>query len=211
MSEETQKERLEQQLAERALSIRTRIDVLEEEIATTPAAILSKITANPYVGLGAMVTAGLAVGLIFGGRKTRRSRAESPHRKLLDEYIDAIGEEIARDVARGRGPREAVQETLRRVAPVILYAPQKGDKQADRSVFREIGWFALQSALGFAIKMAGDMLLAGVQVGASRAMQDQRDEGGQTSNGMRKDEGEPRGERHVSGDGASGPPGTTTE
>ncbi len=156
---------LERQLTEKRESIDRRIDVLEDEIVSTPAAIRSSLAKHPVVGVAGAVAAGLAVGLLFGVRKKRSSRVAPLHQRLVEQYIDAVGDEVRRKTRRGKNMAEAVRESLRDRTPLIVYAPRLADgAQESRGFISQLGDIALKTALGFTIKTAIDFITASLNV-----------------------------------------------
>lgn len=156
---------LERQLADRKESIERRIDTLEDEIVSTPAAIKSSLTKHPLVGIGGAIAAGLAVGLIFGVRKKRSSNVAPFHQRLVEQYIDAVGDEVRRKTRRGKNPAEAVRESLRDRSPVIIYAPSVKEREGDSSgFFSQLSDIALKTTLAFAVKSAVDFLTASLNL-----------------------------------------------
>lgn len=155
---------LERELVERRESIERRIDVLEDEIASTPTAITSAIARHPLVGIAGAIAAGLAISLLLSVRR-RRSRGASVHQELVEKYIDYIGDDVKRKTRRGKSAAEAVRESLRDRAPVIFYSPTVGETaQPRRGIFRQIGDVALTTALGFVVKTAVDFATASLNV-----------------------------------------------
>lgn len=156
---------LERQLADKKVSIDRRIDVLEDEIVSTPAAIKSSLARHPVVGIAGAVAAGVAVGLLFSVRKKRSSQVAPFHQRLVEQYIDAVGDEVRRKTKRGKSAVDAVRESLRDRTPVIVYAPRITEHEVEeRGFFSQVGDIALKTALGFAVKTAIDFFTASLNV-----------------------------------------------
>lgn len=166
MAQDTEnRSELERQLNERRDSIERRIDVLEEEIVSTPAAIKSALAKHPVVGVAGAIAAGVAVGLLFGIRRKRSARVVPFHQRLVEQYIDAVGEDVRRKSRRGKSTAEAVRESLRDRTPLIVYAPRITEGvDEDRGFFRQFGDIALKTALGFAVKTAVDFFTASLNL-----------------------------------------------
>lgn len=169
MTQEASKHELELQLAAQKGAIKQRIDALEGELASTPAAIKSRIAENPWIGVAAVAAAGALVGL-FIARARKKSGMDSVHQQLVEQYIDAVGEDVRRRIKRGKEPAEAVRTALEKRTPVIIYAPQSREEKEPRGFFREFGDLALKTALGFVVKSAIDLFTASFSVEKLQAM-----------------------------------------
>lgn len=165
MEKETSKSSIERQLASKEAQIKLRIDGLENEIVSTPAAIKAAIRKNPWLGVGAAVAAGTVVGLVFGGRR-KKSAVPPAHQALIESYIDAVAQEVRKGVRRGKDPEKVIRTTLHDRAPVIVYAPESVERvsRKSRGFMREVGDLTLKTALGFAVKTAIDFFTARLNV-----------------------------------------------
>lgn len=163
MEQVTNKARVEQELAAKHDQIKRRIDDLEGEIVTTPAAIASWIKENPFIGVGAAVAAGALIGLIFGGRKKKRSMLPPAHQALVEGYIDAVTAEVRKGLKRGEDPEDIVRDSLQGKTPVIIYAPHE-EKREPKGFFRQLGDLTMKTALGFAVKTALDFFSATIDM-----------------------------------------------
>lgn len=165
MEKETNKAIIERQLASKKEQILQRIDGLENEIVSTPAAVRAAIRKNPWVGVGAAVAVGAVVGIIFGGRR-KKSELPPAHQALVEGYINAVADEVRKGVRRGKDPDEVVRKSLHDRAPVIIYAPDTDDRVESKqsSFLRQVGDLTLKTALGFAVKTAIDFFTASLNV-----------------------------------------------
>lgn len=165
MEKETNKSSLERRLASKEAQIKQRIDGLESEIVSTPAAVRAAIRKNPWLGVGAAVAAGAVVGLIFGGRK-KNSAVAPAHQALIEGYISAVADEVRKGVRRGKDPEEVVRKTLKDRSPIIVYAPEKVERvgREPKGFLREVGDLTMKTALGFAVKTALDFFTASLNV-----------------------------------------------
>ncbi len=165
MEKETSKSRIERQLASKEEQIKLRIDGLENEIVSTPAALKAAIRKNPWLGIGAAVATGTLVGLIFGGRK-KGSSVPPAHHALIEGYINAVAGEVRRGVRRGKDPEDVVRKILHDRTPVVVYAPERVERAgSERTGFlREVGDLTLKTALGFAVKTAIDFFTASLNL-----------------------------------------------
>ena len=168
MTHEASKNELEAQLAAQKGAIRQRLDALEGELASTPAAIRSRIAESPWIGIAAVAAVGAVVGLMIS--RSRRRRIDSAHEHLVEQYIDAVGDDVRRRIKRGREPEEAVRSALEKRTPVIFYSPPAKEDKKHRSFFREFGDLALKTALGFVVKSAVDLFTASFSVEKLQAM-----------------------------------------
>lgn len=193
MADDTSRSELQRQLADRRESIDRRIDVLEDEIVSAPEAIKSSLAKHPVVGLTGAIAAGVAVGLIFGARKKHKSRTAPFHQRLVEQYIDAVGDDVRRRTRRGKDAAEAVRESLRDRAPVIVYSPRTSEPGGDElGFFGRIGDIALKTALGFVVKSAIDFFTASINVKELQQML------------ALEEQEERRASRSATGDGAAG-------
>lgn len=171
MEKETSKTTLERRLAVTEEQIKRRIDGLENEIVSTPAAIRDAIRKNPWVGVGAAVAAGAVVGVIFG-RKRKKSSVPPAHQALIEGYISAVADDVRRGIKRGKDPEDVVRKSLHEKTPVIVYTPNDVTARASQQVgmMRQVADLALKTALGFAVKTAIDFLTASLDVKKLQSM-----------------------------------------
>jgi hypothetical protein len=166
MDQEYNRSSIQRQLDAKEQQIKDRIDVLEDELVSMPAAIKSAIIKNPLLGVGAAIAAGVLVGLVFTRRKKKATAVAPAHQALVEGYIAALATEVRKAVRRGKDPEEAVRKSLRGRTPVIIYAPnaESPDRVQSRGALRDVGDLVLKTALGFAVKEAIDMITAGLNV-----------------------------------------------
>lgn len=166
MDQEYNRSSIQRQLDAKEQQIKDRIDVLEDELVSMPAAIKSAIMKNPLLGVGAAIAAGVLVGLMFTRRKKKSKTIAPAHQALVEGYIAALATEVRKAVRRGKDPEEAVRKSLRGRTPVIIYAPnaETADRVESRGALREMADLALKTALGFAVKEAVDMITASLNV-----------------------------------------------
>lgn len=165
MDKETNRASIERRLASTEEQIKRRIDGLESEIVSTPAAVRAAIRKNPWLGVGAAIAAGAVVGLIVGGRK-KKSAVPPAHQALVTGYVDAVADEVRKGVRRGKDPEEVVRKSLQDRTPVIIYAPETPEARAAEQAgfLRQLGDLTLKTALGFAVKTAIDFFTASLNV-----------------------------------------------
>jgi len=166
MDKEYNRSSIQRQLDAKEQQIKDRIDVLEDELISMPAAIKSAIMKNPLLGVGAAIAAGVFVGLVFTRRKKKARTIAPAHQALVEGYIAALATEVRKAVRRGKDPEEAVRKSLRGRTPVIIYAPnaETPDRVESRGALREMGDLVLKTALGFAVKEGVDMITASLNV-----------------------------------------------
>jgi ElaB/YqjD/DUF883 family membrane-anchored ribosome-binding protein len=143
-SSESTRADVEARLRETAEAMSDRFASLQEEVSTTGTSVRDWVARNPLKSVGGMLAAGLAVGALFGGRRSRRSEQA----ELLDQYVDALRAEVDEAMAEGASPGQAVEEALRGRAPLVVY--REGD--ADREQARSGGGF-VGSSLGFLARL----------------------------------------------------------
>jgi hypothetical protein len=166
MDKEYNRSSIQRQLDAKEQQIKDRIDVLEDELISMPAAIKSAIVKNPLLGVGAAIAAGVFVGLVFTRRKKKARTIAPAHQALVEGYIAALATEVRKAVRRGKDPEEAVRKSLRGRTPVIIYTPnaETPDRVESRGALREMGDLVLKTALGFAVKEGVDMITASLNV-----------------------------------------------
>lgn len=141
MPDSSTKADVEARLHGTTAAIRDRIDAIEEEITTTGSALRRYLREHPLASVGGALVVGWLVGrLIGGGRKRRLSRA---HRQLVENYIEAMRDEVRTSVADGAEVGEAVQEAFHNRAPLIVY----GDTDRGSGFFRQAIELSLSAAV----------------------------------------------------------------
>lgn len=147
MSSESSREKVEAQLRETADAMSDRFSSLEDEISSSSTELRDWIVQNPWKSIGGMLVTGVAVGALFGGQQSRRSR----HADLLNQYTEALRAEVDEAVASGKSPGEALEEALRNQAPLVVYE-QSQEGESDRGLFRQAIGFMLHTAFREAIR-----------------------------------------------------------
>lgn len=105
-------------------AIQDRLDAIRGEIMSTGDSLRQVLRDHPLASVGGSLLAGALIGwLVAGVGKQRLSRA---HRALLDQYIEALRDEVRAAVADGEEVGAAVQEALRNRAPLVVYANDDG-------------------------------------------------------------------------------------
>lgn len=161
------KEQVRAQLEAKSEEINLRLDAIQNEVVTTGQSIRDAIFSHPLISVGGSIAAGLLVGLLVGGSKKgtgKRQKASGPegvHKALIDEYINAIAEEVKRSARFGTKADDAVRKALRDRVPVIFYdAGQAREEQAKSGLLSDTFELAYKTALGFAVKMGIDFITA---------------------------------------------------
>ena len=162
MDSKPTKSDVEARLRDTAEAMSNRLESLQEEVTSTGTDVQTWVRENPLKSVGGMLAAGLAVGLLFGGRRRRRRRR---HQKLIDQYLDALSSEIEEATAAGEEPEKALQKSLRDRVPLVVYT---GD--ADRS--RQPGF--VRSILGEGLEA---VLRTGLTIVAQDLLESALDDG----------------------------------
>lgn len=198
MEQEVNRSSIQQELAAKEEQIKRRIDDLEDELVSTPAAIKSAITKHPLIGVGAAIAVGVVVSLMFRGRKKGNSLIAPVQQRLVEEYIEDISNDVRRSVKRGKDPEEAIRRSLRRRGPVILYSPaaRSSSEGEDKGVTRRTFDIAMKSVLALAAKTSVDFLISRMNVNALQEKLARRGEGPSAGTGATHPHG---------GDGAANP------
>lgn len=162
MDSETTKADVEARLRETAEDMSERIASLQDEISTSGASIRDWMVQNPWKSVGGMLAAGLAVGWLFGGRRSQRRRA---HDELVEGYIDALRDEISDSVAAGEDPGQALERALRDRVPLVILS-EDGRRQSGvvRNFLGEGIEIVLRTGLSLFARDALEAALADVNV-----------------------------------------------
>lgn len=112
-------------------AIQHRLDAIQDEVATTGAALREYLRRHPLTGVGGSLLAGLLIGWLLSGRR----RLNRTHRRLLRHYVDALRDEVRDAVAGGTEVGEAVQDALRHRAPLIVYSEDEASPGFLRQAF----------------------------------------------------------------------------
>jgi len=123
MDSESKKADVEAQLNETAEAMSGRLASIQEEVESTGVSVRNWVANNPLKSVGGMLAAGLAVGVLFGGGRSRRRRR---HQQLVEEYLEALRSEVETAVDRGEEPGPALQKALRDRVPMIVYSEDNG-------------------------------------------------------------------------------------
>ncbi|MFQ5570160.1 MAG: hypothetical protein ACE5G0_10835 [Rhodothermales bacterium] len=153
------KEEVEQQLQSKAGQIEQRLAALQEEVVTVGPSIKKAVFGHPLVSLGGALLAGLAVGLLFGGKKKRPKKAFGAghsHKALVDHYVEAIMEEARHRVAGGEDVSQAVREALDERVPLIVY--EVPEAQHRQGILRQVLGLVLRQVVPLGIQMGMDYL-----------------------------------------------------
>lgn len=118
MDSKPNKSEVEAKLHQTADAMSSRMASLREEVATTGTSVRDWVVANPVKSVGGMLAAGLAVGMLFGGSRRKRRRA---HARLIDQYVDALSDELDDARRRGDEPGKALEKALRDRVPLVVY------------------------------------------------------------------------------------------
>lgn len=130
-SNKANKADVESRLRETAEAMSDRLSSIQDEVSSTGLSIRDWIVRNPEKSVGGMLAAGLVVGLLFGGSRSKRRRE---HEELIDTYLDALREEAETAVEEGDEPGPALEKALRDRVPLVVY-PRKGGQGDGQS-----GW-----------------------------------------------------------------------
>lgn len=122
MDSESTKADVEEQLRDAADAMSDRFASLQDEVSTTSTSLREWVAQNPWKSVGGMLAAGVAVGALFGGGRSRRRRE---HAELMDRYIDALRAEVDEAVAAGEPPGEALEAALRDRVPLVVFTEQE--------------------------------------------------------------------------------------
>lgn len=142
MDSESTRADVEARLRATADAMSDRFASLQEEVSGT--SLREWVARNPLKSVGGMLAAGVAVGALFGGRRSRRPA----HAELLEQYVQALRAEVEEAVATGETPGQALEKVLRNRAPLVVYR----ESDAAHGEARAGGGF-LRDSLGFVFRL----------------------------------------------------------
>lgn len=153
------KQEVEAEIEGKSEEVKRHLDQIQRELSASGKEVKEKVLANPLASAGGALALGALVGLVIKRRK-KPSEADRIHQRLVEQYMDAMADEIRYKVERGKETDEAVREALRDRVPLIFYAEEPASEPV--GFFRETFDFLLKTTLGFAVKfgldhMAGQM------------------------------------------------------
>lgn len=166
------KQEVETELEGKSEEIARRLDQIQRELNASGKEVKEQILANPLVSAGGALAVGALVGLIIK-RRRRPSETDRIHQRLVDQYMDAVADDVRYEVERGKETGEAVHEALRDRVPLIFYAEEPASESA--GFFRQTFDFMLKTTLGFAVKSGLDYMTD--QVGLEEYMTSPEQEG----------------------------------
>lgn len=164
MESKSSKADVESRLNQTAEAMSERMASIQEEVASTGVSVRDWIVQNPVKSVGGMLATGLAVGLLFGGR---RSRLRADHRELVDTYLDALRDEVETAVDEGDEPGPALEKALRDRVPLVVYSGDAGrgsDGSGERSLVREGAEIIFSTGLSLLAREVIESILASVDV-----------------------------------------------
>ena len=157
MADTPRKSDVEEQLRQSADAMSERLSSLREEVSTTGSSARDWMRANPLKSVGGMLAAGLAVGLLFGGSKRRRRRR---HQKLIDQYVDALADELDDARARGEEPSKALDKALRDRVPLVVYTSESDAAPKSGGFLRNLLGQSVRIVVRSALSVAARDLVA---------------------------------------------------
>ena len=165
MADTPRKSDVEQQLRQTADAMSSRLSSLRDEVSTTGTSLRDWMRDNPLQSVGGMLAVGLAVGLAFGGSKRRRRRR---HQKLIDQYVDALSDEMEAARDRGEEPSQALEKALRDRVPLVIYTSESDPPAQSagflRNMLGESVEIVLRTALSLVARDAIDSVLGNANV-----------------------------------------------
>lgn len=134
----------------RSESMGRRMDALEDEVTGAGQSLMQALKRRPLVSLGGALLAGVAVGLLLGGSKSRRARLKSAHASLVEDYVDALGKDVRRAVASGEEAGWAVRNALQDHVPLVIY--QQGAEENSEGMLRSTFDLVAKTALSLFVR-----------------------------------------------------------
>lgn len=159
---------LESRLRQTSDAMTDRLDALRDEVSTTGSAVREWIVDHPMASVGGMLATGLAVGLLFGGGSKRRRR--NTHQALIDQYVDALSDEVQTAVKKGTDPEKALEKALHDRVPLVVYTAARANPSrtsgAIRSFLGDVMHVLTQTAITLVAREAMETILADTDVDA---------------------------------------------
>jgi len=165
MESKSNKADVESRLHQTAEAMSERWASLRKEVSSTGGSIRDWIVRNPEKSVGGMLAAGLAVGLLFGGRQSKRRRA---HDELVETYLDSLRNEVETAVDEGEEPGPALEKALRDRVPLVVYSGRKrrrdGQSSWGRSLLQEGAEILFSTGVSLLAREVIESLLANLDV-----------------------------------------------
>jgi hypothetical protein len=164
MDSKSSKADVQSRLHQTAEAMSDRLASIQDEVSSTGVSLRSWIVRNPLKSVGGMLTAGLAVGLIAGGGRSRRRRKR--HAQLIDTYLDALRQEVEETIDRGEEPGPALEKALRDRVPLVVYdggAPDPA-RRSEGGLLREAGQIIFSTGLSLVARQVIESLLSSFDV-----------------------------------------------
>lgn len=167
MKRELTKAEVQAELQRKRESIEQRVGAIEGEAKSTGAAVQeraqaqwARVKAHPLESVGAAGAAGLVLGLLWDWRRRRKHRDRyglgRSHTALVDDYLDALRDDVRYRVASGEDVGEAVRRSLQDRVPLIV---QAGAVDGERKgVLRESFDLFVRTLFTLFVKYAADTL-----------------------------------------------------
>ena len=167
MESKSKKADVESRLHQTAEAMSQRLASIQDEVSSTGVSIRDWIVRNPVKSVGGMLATGLAVGLLFGGSRSRRRKQ---HAELIDTYLDALRQEVNEAVDEGEEPGPAVEKALRDRVPLVVYSQDEEQPSRrsgeERSLLRKGAGIIFSTGLSLLAREVIESLLANLDVEA---------------------------------------------
>jgi len=166
------KDQVRAQLEAKSEEINYRLDAIQNEVATVGQAIRDAVYSHPLISIGGSIAAGLLVGFLLGGPGKRGKHAnitgvEDRYKSLIDEYVNAVAEEVKKHARTGIKADDAVRKALRDRVPVIFYeVAQAQEGRRKQGLLADTFELAYKTALGFAVKLGIDFVTSRLHLDA---------------------------------------------
>ncbi len=164
MESKSNKADVESRLHQTAEAMSERWASLQEEVSSTGGSIRDWIVQHPEKSVGGMLAAGLVVGLVFGGRGSKRRRS---HDELVERYLDALRDEVETAVDDGEEPGPALEKALRDRVPLVVYSGEAGRGESstgDWNLFTEGAQIIFSTGLSLVAREVIESVLATLDI-----------------------------------------------
>lgn len=158
---------VEAQLESTSASITSRLGALQREVTDTGASVKKAVTENAWLGLGAALVGGLAVGFLL--TRPRRSKKQKDVPDDPGQIAALLTRSVASSLSEGKDPTPDVAELLDRISRPDQVATASSSGGLMRSLVLTLANAGVRYALSRAGESAGSGADGGTESGSTPA------------------------------------------